>query len=81
MDAAFQALIGDDPAKGAIIVILIIGFVAASRLVLTEKDKRIDDAIKVRDDVAEPLRQINESIARMEGKIVISKKAEDNEGA
>lgn len=81
MDEAFKALIGDDPVKGAIIVILVIGFVSVSRLLLAEKDKRVADAVKVRDDIAEPVKEIRESIQRMEGKIVISKKAEQNEQA
>lgn len=81
MDEAFKALIGQNPVLGALVVILIIGFVACARLLLAEKDKRISDAEKTRDNIGEPLRQIKESIERMEGKIVISKRAERNETA
>jgi len=79
MEEAFKALLSSNPVLGALIIILIIGFVAVAKLLLAEKDKRIADAEKTRDTVAEPLRQIKESIERMEGKIVISKRAEQNE--
>lgn len=81
MDAFFQALLGDTPIERIIIGVLIIGFVAVSRMLLAEKDKRITDAEKTRDSIADPMRQVKEAIERMEGKIVISKKAEQNEQA
>lgn len=81
MDAFFQALLGDTPIERIIIGVLIIGFIAVSRLLLQEKDKRITDAEKTRDSIADPMRQVREAIERMEGKIVISKKAEENEQA
>lgn len=81
MDAFFEALLGDTPIERIIIGILIIGFIAVSRLLLAEKDKRITDAEKTRDSIADPMRQVKEAIERMEGKIVISKKAEQNEQA
>ena len=79
MEGAFKSLIDASPVLGALVVILVIGFVAVSKMLLAEKDKRISDAEKTRDTIGEPLRQIKESIERMEGKIVISKRAENNE--
>ena len=81
MDAFLNALLGDTPIERIIIGVLIFGFIAVSRLLLTEKDKRISDAEKTRDSIADPMRQVKEAIERMEGKIVISKKAENNEQA
>lgn len=75
----FKALLGDTPIERILIGIFIIGIVAVSKLLLQEKDKRVNDAVKVRDDIAQPIKEIKESIERMEGKIVISKKAERNE--
>lgn len=79
MDAFFNALLGDTPIERILIGILLVGFIAVSRLLLTEKDKRILEAEKIREGIAEPLRQMKESIERMEGKIVISKKAEKSD--
>lgn len=78
MDGAFTELFKQG-LLGVLVVILIVGFIAVSKLLLAEKDKRITDAEKTRDGIAEPLRQMKESLERMEGKIVISKKAEENE--
>lgn len=79
LEEIFKAILGDTPIERVIIAILVVGFVAVSRLLLGEKDKRVTDAVKVRDDIAQPIKEIKESIERMEGKIVISKKAERNE--
>lgn len=78
MDAALAELLKQG-ILGILLVIFIIGFIAVSRLLLAEKDKRISDAEKTRDGIVEPMRQVKEAIERMEGKIVISKKAENNE--
>jgi hypothetical protein len=78
MDAALAELLKQG-LLGVILVLVILGFVAVSKLLLAEKDKRIDDAAKTRDNIAEPLRQMNESLARMEAKIIVSKKVEQNE--
>lgn len=79
LEEFFRALLGDTPIERILVGILIIGFVAVSRLLLAEKDKRTADAVLVRDSIAVPIKNIEESIQRMEGKIVISKKAENNE--
>jgi hypothetical protein len=78
MDAALTELLKQG-LLGVLLVIFIVGFIAVSKLLLAEKDKRIDDATKTRDSIAEPMRQMNESLARMEGKIIVSKKVEQNE--
>ena len=81
MDAFLEALLGDTPIERIIIGLLMLGFIAVSRLLLAEKDKRITDAGKTFDNIATPMKQIQESISRMEGKIVISKRAEQNEAS
>jgi hypothetical protein len=78
MDAALTELLKQG-LLGIILVLVILGFIAVSKLLLAEKDKRIDDAAKTRDSIAEPLREMNESLARMESKIIVSKKVEQNE--
>lgn len=79
MDELIKALLGDTPIERIIIALLVVGFIAVSKLLLSEKDKRISDAIVTRESIAEPMRQVKESLERMEGKIVISKKAEGND--
>lgn len=78
MDAALAELLKQG-LLGVILVLMIFGFIAVSKLLLAEKDKRIDDAAKTRDNIAQPLKEMNESLARMEAKIIVSKKVEQNE--
>jgi hypothetical protein len=78
MDAALAELLKQG-LLGVLLVIFIVGFIAVSKLLLAEKDKRIDDAVKTRDNLAEPMRQLNESVARMEAKIIVAKKVEQND--
>lgn len=76
---AFSTLI-DSGVLGAVTVIAIIGFGLAVVLLLKEKDKRIEDASKTRDNVGQPLRAMQESLERIETKIIVSKARNNDEG-
>jgi peptidoglycan hydrolase CwlO-like protein len=62
--------------RGVLGVLLAIAFTAVFflfKMLLAEKDKRIEDATKVRDDLAEPIKSIKENIEKIQEKIIISK--------
>lgn len=46
------------------------------KMLLYEKDKRIDDALKVRDEIITPLNHIKDSLSLIDSKITISKEAQ-----
>lgn len=49
------------------------------RLLLLEKDKRIEDARKVNQEIATPIAHIKDSLALLDQKVRISKKAENED--
>lgn len=46
------------------------------KIILAEKDKRIDDALKVRDEIIQPINFINDSLKLIDSKITLSKEAQ-----
>lgn len=64
---------------GAIAALAIIGLVLAIIMLLKEKDKRVEEAKKVNEGLATPLQRIQESLERMETKIIVSKARNNND--
>lgn len=75
---ALNSLI-DNGVLGAITALSIIGLGLAVWLLLKEKDKRVEDAKKVNENIGTPLQRIQESLERMETKIIVSKARNNND--
>lgn len=76
----FADIVGDNltevAKQGLLGVLLVISLVVnfyLGRMVLREKDKRIQEAEKVRDDIAQPMSYIKDSLDLIERKVRISK--------
>lgn len=76
----FADVVGDNltevAKQGLLGVLLVISLVVnfyLGRMVLREKDKRIQEAEKVRDDIAQPMSYIKDSLDLIERKVRISK--------
>lgn len=68
--------LGKQGILGLILAITLVALFTAVKLLLSEKDKRIEDAQQVRDSIAAPLKSIKDSIDLLQQKVTISKKAE-----
>lgn len=61
---------------GIMLALTITALFTVVKLLLTEKDKRIEDAKQVQDSIASPLIHIKDSLDLIQQKVRISKKAE-----
>lgn len=73
MDILFQSLVSQGGLLGSLLVIALLALVYVFKLLLGEKDKRIQDATQVRDTIARPMAEIRESLEFIERKIKVSK--------
>lgn len=76
MDALFSSLSRQGGPFATLSVILLIFLVQTIRLLLAEKDKRIEEAIKTRDNLIEPIGFIKDSLSIIKDKVTISKEAQ-----
>lgn len=67
-----QGLTGDGP-TWTLIAILISVIWILIKMLLAEKDKRIEDATKIREDIVGPIKNIGEATSRIESKIRVAK--------
>jgi hypothetical protein len=65
MDALIQSLSAQGGILGTLLAISIILVGILGRLLLAEKDKRIQDAVKNRDEIVEPLKSLSGSVRDM----------------
>lgn len=72
VDGLVTSLGGNGPAWTLVAILLALCWLLI-RMLLAEKDKRIEDAVKNRDELAAPMKSIGESLERVEKKIRIAK--------
>lgn len=79
MDAMLESLSTEYGLLGLLLAgsIVLVGILF--RLLIAEKDKRIEDARKVNEEIATPLMYIKDSLALIDQKVRISKKAEHDD--
>ena len=79
MDAMLESLSTEYGLLGLLLAgsIILVGILF--RLLIAEKDKRIEDARKVNEEIATPLMFIKDSLALIDQKVRISKKAEHDD--
>ena len=80
MDVLLNDLSKQDGVVGIILALTLIALFTVVRMLLIEKDKRIEDAKQVRDTIASPLEHIKDSLDLIQQKVTISKRAERNDG-
>lgn len=73
MDPLLNNLSAQGGVLGTLVAILLGLCFLLVKLLLAEKDKRIEDANGYRDNIAEPLRRVADSQERIEGKILVAK--------
>lgn len=76
MDEALKTISTQGGVLGSLLVITLLALAWAVKMLLAEKDKRIAAAEKVRDDIAEPLKNIQKTQDLIYSKIAISKEAQ-----
>lgn len=76
MDDALKTITTQGGVLGALLVITLLALAWAIKMLLAEKEKRIVAAEKTRDDIAEPLKNIQKTQDLIYDKIVISKEAQ-----
>jgi hypothetical protein len=72
MDELLKSLGSNGPAWTLVAILLLLSW-ALIKMLLSEKDKRIADAVKNRDDLVQPIGFIKDSLELIEKKIKISK--------
>jgi hypothetical protein len=71
-DSLTQGLSGNGPAWSLVAILLsLVWFLI--KMLLAEKDKRIEDATKNRDDLVTPIKNQGEALSRIEQKIRVAK--------
>lgn len=73
MEALTNSLGGNGPAW-TLVAILIVLCWTLIKMLLTEKDKRIDDANKNKEDLVQPINNISKTLERIEEKTLIAKR-------
>lgn len=73
MDVLVSELSNQGGPLAIMLAITLTALFTVVKLLLAEKDKRIEDATKVTSNIALPMQSIKESIERVERKILVSK--------
>lgn len=72
----FKELSNQGGILGTLLAISLLAIVWLTKMLLAEKDKRIEEAIKTRDTVIEPISYIKDSLSIIKDKILVSKEAQ-----
>lgn len=72
METLLNSLAEGGPAWALVAILIILSWTLI-KMLLTEKDKRIEDANKTKDDLVTPIQNIGKTLERIEEKTVVAK--------
>lgn len=72
MEALLTTLSGGGPVWALVAILLFLVWILI-KLLLAEKDKRVEDALKTKSDIIEPIGYIKDSLTLIKDKILVSK--------